>query len=476
MNDSTGSTVHDSGDSSHTGTAVGTTIVEGRFGKARWFSNQPSYIDLGPQLFGYVPPYISIETWIKIYAWPADQGNIFYDGADGEIEIGTASDSSVYFSVHTNAGWYQIKKRNLGLDRWYHICATLDNTSHLQSLYVNGVLENRTTISGQPVPVPGPYRPTIGSYTTGSYFYGFLGVIDEVRLSGNVRSPQEFDLQLPPKNLVAQQTGFGINLNWGNGGGRAPLLKYRIYRGKDSIDVAILDSTRAPSYTDINLTDGVTYFYRIAAVDTTGFEGAPSVADSLTFHALPGKVLLIFPANGSTVVSSVAPFVWLRAIGQVDRYWFELATDSLFTSKSIDSTLTDTATVVQNLSNGQFWWKVRARSLAGWGAFSQTGRFKIVILSAQNPVQLPSQFSLFQNYPNPFNPFTTIGYELPKRSQVNLTVFNTLGQAVAVLVNENQGPGYYEVRFDGSNLASGVYFYRLRTGDIELTKRLNLLR
>jgi hypothetical protein len=86
------------------------------------------------------------------------------------------------------------------------------------------------------------------------------------------------------------------------------------------------------------------------------------------------------------------------------------------------------------------------------------------------------EFELLQNYPNPFNPSTTIRYALPQRSHVTLTVFNTLGQQVATLVNDSREAGYHDVRFDSSGLASGVYFYRLRAGDYVGTKRLLLLR
>ena len=89
---------------------------------------------------------------------------------------------------------------------------------------------------------------------------------------------------------------------------------------------------------------------------------------------------------------------------------------------------------------------------------------------------LPGDFALAQNYPNPFNPTTTIRYALPSRSHVTLTVFNTLGQQVATMVNETQGAGYHEVKFDGSGLASGVYFYRLKAGEYVATKRLLVVR
>lgn len=88
----------------------------------------------------------------------------------------------------------------------------------------------------------------------------------------------------------------------------------------------------------------------------------------------------------------------------------------------------------------------------------------------------PATFVLYQNYPNPFNPSTTIRYTLPQRSHVTLSVFNTLGQQVASLVDAVEEPGEHSVRFGGSSLASGVYFYRLRAGEYVATKRLVLLR
>jgi 5'-nucleotidase/UDP-sugar diphosphatase len=85
-------------------------------------------------------------------------------------------------------------------------------------------------------------------------------------------------------------------------------------------------------------------------------------------------------------------------------------------------------------------------------------------------------FELGQNYPNPFNPSTMIRYALPSKARANLTVFNSLGQVVKELVNENEEAGYHEVRFDGTGLASGVYFYRLQAGSFVDTKRLTLLK
>ena len=77
----------------------------------------------------------------------------------------------------------------------------------------------------------------------------------------------------------------------------------------------------------------------------------------------------------------------------------------------------------------------------------------------------PKEYELSQNYPNPFNPATTIKYAVPVTGQVKMSVYNSMGQLVKVLVNEVQTSGAYNVSFDGSDLASGVYLYRLEAGD-----------
>jgi len=83
-------------------------------------------------------------------------------------------------------------------------------------------------------------------------------------------------------------------------------------------------------------------------------------------------------------------------------------------------------------------------------------------------------FDLRQNYPNPFNPTTTIGYSIPTNSFVQLAVFNTLGQKVGMLVNQDMQPGHHEVTFDAADLPSGVYIYRLQAGEFAQSKK-NLL-
>jgi hypothetical protein len=88
----------------------------------------------------------------------------------------------------------------------------------------------------------------------------------------------------------------------------------------------------------------------------------------------------------------------------------------------------------------------------------------------------PTEFILEQNFPNPFNPTTTINYSVPQTSQVQIKIFDVLGDEIETLVNEEKAAGTYEVTWYAENLPSGVYFYQLRAGSFVETKKMLLLK
>ena len=90
--------------------------------------------------------------------------------------------------------------------------------------------------------------------------------------------------------------------------------------------------------------------------------------------------------------------------------------------------------------------------------------------------ELPEHFVLEQNFPNPFNPTTVVRFQLPVASDVRLAVYDVLGREVCVLVNEKRHAGDHEVKYDGSDLASGAYFYRLQAGDFVQTRKLIIVK
>ena len=100
-----------------------------------------------------------------------------------------------------------------------------------------------------------------------------------------------------------------------------------------------------------------------------------------------------------------------------------------------------------------------------------------VILDVERVVDvMPSSFKLYQNYPNPFNPNTTIEFEIPERASVKLVVYDILGREVEKLVDKELEPGRYKVNFEGSELSSGVYFYRLEAGKFADVRKMLLVK
>jgi len=95
---------------------------------------------------------------------------------------------------------------------------------------------------------------------------------------------------------------------------------------------------------------------------------------------------------------------------------------------------------------------------------------------SENNITSPAEYKLNQNFPNPFNPATKISFTLPKKDFASLKIYNSLGKEVNSLINEVKQAGYHEINFDGANLSSGVYFYKLITPNYSETKNMILLK
>jgi hypothetical protein len=89
---------------------------------------------------------------------------------------------------------------------------------------------------------------------------------------------------------------------------------------------------------------------------------------------------------------------------------------------------------------------------------------------------IPTGFYLYQNFPNPFNPSTKIKYSIPQSSQVQIKIFDILGNEMETLVSEEKPSGTYELTWNASSLPSGVYFYRIQAGDFVETKKMVLMK
>lgn len=90
--------------------------------------------------------------------------------------------------------------------------------------------------------------------------------------------------------------------------------------------------------------------------------------------------------------------------------------------------------------------------------------------------EIPAKFSLEQNYPNPFNPVTKIKFSIPSKNNVKITIFDITGKEISVAADSQMEPGIYEINYDASALTSGIYFYRMESGNFSETKRMILVK
>lgn len=378
MDEAGGSTAADSSGHGNNGTATGTTIVSGRFGNARRFSGS-DFITLPSISAGSA---FSVEAWVKVdtpstgeqFNPILDRG--LYDASKRGymffVHNSPSASSSVTFSANSSAGdvvfglGSKESQRNRSYAQYgtyHHIAGTWDGSN--VKVYVDGELW-ADTVSNNSFVIAEPAASTLlGTMYTSGYFY--RGDIDEVRISKVARLPSEFNLQLPPKNLTASDSGTTIHLSWQNGGGVVGLRRYKIYRGSDSVSVSLIDSTASAAHADAGLSVSHTFFYRVSAVDSTGFEGAKSYAVSATTRDVvaPASPQALTGVAGSGQVT----LRWLHNTeSDFLRYRIYGGTISLPTTR-VDSTSgsnTDTAKVVTGLTNGtSYYFRVTAVDSAG---------------------------------------------------------------------------------------------------------------
>jgi photosystem II stability/assembly factor-like uncharacterized protein len=221
------------------------------------------------------------------------------------------------------------------------------------------------------------------------------------------------------------------------------------------------------------------YWWRVDAYQAgTGWALYSTARKFTTGLPIPGKVLLGGPPNTTVISSDTLRIWWRKAEPSVDKYWMQYSTDSVFSTSIVHSAVTDTTDVLRALANNtHYYWKVRAHNATGWGPISAVGHFQRILTGIDATTSgVPGDWTLLQNYPNPFNPTTDISFGVPQKGKVVVVVYNILGESVAELANSVFEPGYHVVRFDGSVLPSGVYFYRMQAEGFVQTRKLIMVR
>ncbi len=212
------------------------------------------------------------------------------------------------------------------------------------------------------------------------------------------------------------------------------------------------------------------YYWRVRALNAKGPSAFSPISSFTTVVEAPPQPILIFPPSASTGQPTTLTLRW-RPSARAVTYRLQVSTDAPFATTIVDdSTIVDTSMQVGPLDNSTtYYWRVSAKN-AGWVTeYSQVWNYVI-----EDP---PATYALNQNYPNPFNPETRIPYELPTESVVSLKIYNILGEVVKVLIEGKvYKSGKYAAVLNASDMATGVYFYRLTAGPFTAVRKLMIVR
>ena len=292
---------------------------------------------------------------------------------------------------------------------------------------------------------------------------------------GAILAKRTLTAPVPPTNLFAIADTFTVDLSWDDNSENE--IGFKIERKDDSLSVPgtwiLIDSVGAneTAFTDTGLTPNTVYSYKVYAYNGAG----NSISDSVQTVTIIPVELISFTASVSgnkvslnwstaTEINNRGFEVQRSESGGQRSEWEKVGYAAGFgtTTEPKSYKFTDDKVITGKYS-------YRLKQLDFNGAFKYSNEIEV-------NVELPLQFSLSQNYPNPFNPSTQIEYSVPKDGFVKLTVYNTLGQKVSDLVNGIEKAGQHEIIFNGTGLASGVYFYKLESGSNVSVKKLMLMK
>lgn len=359
-----------------------------------------------------------------------------------------------------------------------------DITSYSAQMAVNlhfypGIfLPQQTVVYVRPLPTD-PFSPLPTSYDSSKNELVFTTTDFGDFAFGVPQSVAAYSpVPISPKNNDIVNGGAAVKLLWGT---RGIVQTYRIQVSTDStfaspvVDIAGLTTT---SRTLASVNNNARYFWRVNNVNSAGTSDWSGVSE---FSTASPFIKITSPNGGEHVVIDSTYIIRWQSNVQ-DTVDVDLMKGNTVVSVIADSILSGTSAIlwqVPSTVTGDSSYKIRIHSVTHPGVADTSDNFFTIgaaVTGISSPQNTVTTYALYQNYPNPFNPATLISYQLPKSGPVALIVFDILGREVRTLVNQEQPAGRYTITFDASNLASGIYFYRMQAAGFAQTRRLLLLR
>ena len=332
-----------------------------------------------------------------------------------------------------------------------------------------------------------------GQYTAYGRVYDGMTVVDDIVSSpvvpGTERPVQKIEMfvtylgvnnSVPdPPVLISPEDGLEDvmrtqSFQW------APVqsaVLYRFQLSTDSNFTTIVQDKLVGTLT--NLVGGlqlgfVKYYWRVQANNGGNISSFSEVRSFTTGIDIPN---LISPPDSALNVSTSPTFEWTPVNGAVS-YTLQISTFGSFINFVVNQPgITSTSYSVTDLEeNKKYYWRVRGATANYEGLFSQVFRFTTGSTNSVDDDKNLFAYNLEQNYPNPFNPVTKIKFGVPITAIVSLSIYNVIGEQLAVLIDKEFDAGIYEIDFDASNLPSGIYFYKLHAAEFIQTKKMILIK
>ncbi len=367
----------------------------------------------------------TMEAWVNFNNFNANGGENHIMRLNAQLFV----DNNNHLKIEVG-GNYVNGATNLTTNKWYHLAYV--RTATEVKLYLDGVLE----ITAPGADAGTANRFLLASYSTAGTNYRFSGKMDEVRLWDVARTEAQINAAKDVE-LTGTETGLLIYYNFNNG------------TGSGAIDKAASGGYEHGILTNMGNSNWIV-------------DDEPTPVELTSFTASTSS------ATGSVVLN------WSTAT-EVNNYGFEVeALASSITNWEVigfvnghgnsnspkEYSFVDTAPL-----NGAI--QYRLKQIDTDGSFEYSDVVK---------VESNLTYKLLQNYPNPFNPTTIIDFALNTGGIAKLVIYNSLGQEVKVLINKYMGAGLYSVPFNGSDLSSGVYFYKLQSNNQILIKKMLLIK
>ncbi len=273
-------------------------------------------------------------------------------------------------------------------------------------------------------------------------------------------------------------TTINIALNW-NAVQSADYYNYQISAYQDFHDLLYNNNSTSLGVMINNLPIHSKWYWRVRAVEDRLDDYYGPFSNIRSFTTAISPPTLVSPFNGQQGVLSNPTLKWNTVAGRTS-YNFMISSNIIFTdtiySNNSDTNFFNIPEEILHL-NTTYYWKVRSRDSFGYGIYSSVWNFKVRVTGVQTISDvIPTEYKLFTNYPNPFNPTTKIKFDLPNSSIVRINVFDITGRMINEILNMNLNAGSYETEFNGANLSSGIYYYRIEAGNFVETKKMILIK